>query len=281
LSSRVETGSGSHRLLFGTEEPEESLSRSVVAASLPEVNPDRCGWCRIVAGPKLTTGGVLPSESEENYLRALWKLSGEPEDWVPTGKLADRVGVSHPSATRMAGRLSEQGWVEHEPYRGVRLTPGGRELALQMVRRHRILETYISKILGVPWDQVDAEVERLEHAVSDDLICRMEEALGFPARDPHGSPIPDRDGCLPITSEEIILTEAPITEDLEVVRVIDLGPEVLQWLGERGVTPGSIISIEAREPGGGPLLLNSKEIDRPIALGGALASSILVRSIDL
>ncbi len=226
-------------------------------------------------------GGVLPSESEENYLRALWKLSGEPEQWVPTGKLADRVGVSHPSATRMAGRLGERGWVEHEPYRGVRLTTGGRELALQMVRRHRILETYISKILGVPWDQVDAEVERLEHAVSDDLICRMEEALGFPARDPHGSPIPDRDGCLPTTAEEILLTEAPITEELEVVRVIDSGPEVLQWLGERGVTPGSIISIEAKEPGGGPLLLNSKEIDRPIALGGTLASSILVRSIAL
>ncbi|MDE0961124.1 MAG: metal-dependent transcriptional regulator [Planctomycetota bacterium] len=223
----------------------------------------------------------MPSESEENYLRALWKLSGVKDQWITTGKLADRVGVSHPSATRMAGRLGGHGWVEHEPYRGVRLTHSGRALALQTVRRHRILETYISKILGVPWDQVDAEVERLEHAVSDDLVCRMEEALGFPARDPHGSPIPDRDGCLPATAEEIILTEAPIAVELEIVRVIDSGPEVLQWLGERGVTPGSRISIEAREPGGGPLLLISKELDRPIALSGTLARSIEVRSIDL
>ena len=221
----------------------------------------------------------MPSESEENYLRALWKLSGGPEQWIATGKLADRVGVSHPSATRMAGRLGDQGWVEHEPYRGVRLTATGRELAIQTVRRHRILESYISTILGVPWDQVDAEVERLEHAVSDDLICRMEEALGFPARDPHGSPIPDREGRLPTTVEEITLTEAPIAVALEVVRVIDAQPDVLQWLGERGVTPGSRITIEAREPGGGPLLLMSTGTDRPVALSGTLARSIEVIQI--
>jgi len=229
---------------------------------------------------KATTGGCVPSESEENYLRALWKLSGPPDQWIATGKLADRVGVSHPSATRMVGRLGEQGWVEHEPYRGVRLTDLGRELALQTVRRHRILESYISTILGVPWDQVDGEVERLEHAVSDDLVCRMEEALGFPARDPHGSPIPDRDGKLPTRVEEIILTEAPIAVELEVVRVSDAQPEVLQWLGERGVTPGTKVTITAREPGGGPVLL-SVGPDRPVALGGTLARSIEVRSVEL
>ncbi|MGE4619896.1 MAG: metal-dependent transcriptional regulator [Planctomycetota bacterium] len=221
----------------------------------------------------------MPSESEENYLRALWKLSEEPQAWIATGKLADRVGVSHPSATRMAGQLGEQGWVEHEPYRGVRLTQQGRELAVQTVRRHRILESYISTILGVPWDRVDAEVERLEHAVSEELICRMEEALGFPARDPHGSPIPDRDGKLPGKIEEIILTEAPISVELEVVRVIDALPDVLMWLGERGVTPGARIIIEAREPGGGPLLLMPSGGERPVAISGSLAQSIEVRQV--
>lgn len=222
----------------------------------------------------------MPSESEENYLRALWKLSENPQQWIATGKLADRVGVSHPSATRMAGRLEEQGWVEHEPYRGVRLTGRGSELAIQTVRRHRILESYIATILGVPWDQVDAEVERLEHAVSEELICRMEEALGFPSRDPHGSPIPDRDGQLPSKVEEIILTEAPIAVELEVVRVIDALPEALSWLGERGVTPGSRIVVEAREPGGGPLLLMSAAGDRPVAISGSLAKSIEVREVS-
>ena len=221
----------------------------------------------------------MPSESEENYLRALWKLSGEPQQWIATGKLADRVGVSHPSATRMAGRLCEQGWVEHEPYRGVRLTSKGSELAIQTVRRHRILESYIATILGVPWDRVDAEVERLEHAVSEELICRMEEALGFPSRDPHGSPIPDRDGHLPGKVEEIILTEAPIAVELEVVRVIDALPDVLIWLGERGVAPGSRIIVEAREPGGGPLLLMPAVGERPVAISGSLAQSIEVRVI--
>ena len=127
---------------------------------------------------------------------------------------------------------------------------------------------------------IGGEVERLEHAVSDDLVCRMEEALGFPARDPHGSPIPDRDGKLPTRVEEIILTEAPIAVELEVVRVSDAQPEVLQWLGERGVTPGTKVTITAREPGGGPVLL-SVGPDRPVALGGTLARSIEVRSVEL
>ena len=261
-------------------EPEEQMSELFVAPSSPVVKPAGSRWCRIWAVRRRLSGGALPSESEENYLRALWKLSGEPQQWIATGKLADRVGVSHPSATRMAGRLGEQGWVEHEPYRGVRLTDTGRELAVQTVRRHRILESYIATILGVPWDRVDGEVERLEHAVSEELICRMEEALGFPSRDPHGSPIPDREGRLPGKVEEIILTEAPIAVELEVIRVIDALPDVLSWLGERGVTPGSRIIVEAREPGGGPLLLLASEGEKPVAISGSLAQSIEVREVE-
>ena len=111
------------------------------------------------------SGGDLPSESEENYLRAIWKLAGDDDsNWIPTGLVAERVGVSPPSATSMVQQLCDRGWLDHKRYHGVRLTSEGRELAVQTVRRHRILETYLSEILGVPWDRVDSEVERLEHS---------------------------------------------------------------------------------------------------------------------
>jgi len=222
----------------------------------------------------------LPSESEENYLRAIWKLAGDdPDEWIPTGMVAERVGVSPPSATSMVQQLCERGWLNHKRYHGVCLTAEGRELALQTVRRHRILETYLAKILEVPWDKVDSEVERLEHSVSEELICRMEEALDFPDRDPHGSPIPDRQGNLP-SSKDLYLFQAPLSIPLEVVRVVDALPEVLNWLGERGVKPGVTVTIESREPGGGPVLLGVPDGDRSFAISGELARSICVKEIN-
>jgi len=222
----------------------------------------------------------LPSESEENYLRAIWKLTGEDsEAWIPTGMVAERVGVSPPSATNMVQQLCERGWLNHKRYHGVCLTTEGRELAVQTVRRHRILETYLAKILEVPWDRVDSEVERLEHAVSEDLICRMEEALDYPDRDPHGSPIPDRHGSLP-SGRDLFLYQAPLSVPLKVARVIDALPEVLNWLGERGIKPGVKISIQSKEPAGGPLLLAVTGQQQSLAISGELARSICVTEID-
>ncbi|MDG2083876.1 MAG: metal-dependent transcriptional regulator [Planctomycetota bacterium] len=221
----------------------------------------------------------MPSESEENYLRAIWKLAGEDSDeWISTGQVADRVGVSPPSATSMVQQLCERGWLHHKRYQGVRLTVEGRELAVQTVRRHRILETYLATILGISWDRVDAEVERLEHSVSDEVICRMEEALDFPDRDPHGSPIPDRQGRLP-GGVDLNLAQAPLSIELKVVRVVDALPEVLNWLGERGIKPGEVVFLEAREPAGGPVLLRVVKEDRSLAISGDLSRSICVKEI--
>lgn len=225
------------------------------------------------------SGGYLPSESEENYLRAIWKLAGDDDsNWIPTGLVAERVGVSPPSATSMVQQLCDRGWLDHKRYGGVRLTSEGRMLAVQTVRRHRILETYLSKILGVPWDRVDSEVERLEHSVSEDLICRMEEALGFPDRDPHGSPIPDRQGVLP-TRQDLFLDLAPLATSLEIVRVEDALPEVLHWLGERGIRPGVVVTVESREPAGGPVLLKLPGRESAFAISGKLARSISVTRV--
>jgi DtxR family Mn-dependent transcriptional regulator len=218
------------------------------------------------------------TESAENYLKAIFKLGGEREE-VSTGEIARRLGVSAPSVSRMLKRLGAEGWVEHTAYQGVRLTEAGRRQAIRVVRCHRILETYLAKVLGLPWDRVDAEVERLEHVVSEELVNRMEEALGFPASDPHGSPIPDREGNLPVDDGSRPLVEASPGAELVVRRVRDATPDALQYLAKLGVVPGARLRLDGLEPYDGPAILRligeGGEPDEPIALGRPLAARVL------
>src|SRR6476660_6123049 len=138
---------------------------------------------------------ITPSLSGpvEDYLKAIYDLErvGAP---ATTNDIADRLAISPASVSGMMRRLAEQRLITHEPYRGVRLTGAGRRAALRTLRRHRILECYLTAVLGYEWDGVHDEAERLEHAASDDLIERMAAALGDPVHDPHGAPIPTRDG---------------------------------------------------------------------------------------
>jgi DtxR family Mn-dependent transcriptional regulator len=222
---------------------------------------------------------VAITESVENYLKAIFKLGGESED-VATGEIARRLGVSAPSVSRMLKRLGEQGWVEHTAYQGVRLTGAGRRQAMRVIRSHRILETYLAQVLGLPWDRVDAEVERLEHVVSEELVNRMEEALGYPESDPHGSPIPDRNGNLPVDDGSHPLVEAPAGAELVVRRVRDAPPDALQYLAHLGVVPGARLRFLGLEPYDGPatlyLIESGGKESAPIALGRTLAARILV-----
>jgi len=219
------------------------------------------------------------TESAENYLKAIFKLGGEREE-VSTGEIARRLGVSAPSVSRMLKRLGEQGWVEHTAYQGVRLTETGRRHAMRVVRCHRILETYLAQVLGLPWDRVDAEVERLEHVVSEELVNRMEEALGYPESDPHGSPIPDRDGNLPEDDGSRPLIEAAVGAELVVRRVRDATPDALQYLARLGVVPGARLRFLGLEPYDGPALLQLRgaggQESPPIPLGRSLAARVLV-----
>ncbi len=214
----------------------------------------------------------MTSESVENYLKAIYKLQGD--DWVSTSEIAQRLGISSPSVSRMMKRLSQRKWVRHSPYKGVRLTSEGRRQALRVVRNHRILEAYFSEVLGMPWDRVDREVERLEHVVSDDLINRMEEALGFPKHDPHGSPIPDREGKMPASDESQPLTELDAGSHIEVSRIADAPPSALAYLKERGVVPGSKLELLRREPFDGPVVLKIE--GRTVFLGVELSRRIWV-----
>ena len=130
----------------------------------------------------------MPSESVQDYLKAIWKLENETR--ATTSALATELAVTPASSAAMVKKLAEMGLVEHERYRGIRLTPSGERAALEVIRHHRLLELYLMKALGLGWDQVHAEAERLEHYLSEELESRIDAALGYPTHDPHGDPIP-------------------------------------------------------------------------------------------
>ena len=140
---------------------------------------------------------LLPSQSEQDYLKAIYHLThGEAKERTGPAALAEWLGFSCASATNMVKKLAERGLVTHSPYQGVALTAMGEKVALEVLRHHRLLETYLSERLGVPWEQVHAEADRLEHALSEDLEARLDAALGYPTTDPHGAPIPTKEGII-------------------------------------------------------------------------------------
>lgn len=182
------------------------------------------------------------SEATENYLKAVLQLKEQNGDQaVRSGEIAKRVGVAPATATLMLKRLAESGLVNYEAYAGVALTSRGKSLALQTVRRHRLIELFLVKTLGMPWDQVHEEAERLEHAVSNRLIELIDEFLGRPEADPHGAPIPRDDGSLPTGSEDesVSLSNCPKGTRFVLRRVQEQSPEFLRYLTDAGLGVGA------------------------------------------
>ena len=211
------------------------------------------------------------TRSVEDYLKAIYHLTLDGEA-AATSHIAQQLELSAPSVSGMIKRLSEQGLLEHEPYRGVQLTSDGRRLALRMVRRHRILEAYLVGFLGYGWENVHAEAERLEHAVSDKLIERMASALGDPRVDPHGDPIPAPDG----TVAEMVYTalpEIPEGETVEIRRVDTGQPDKLRYIAGFGLTPGARARMVDRQPFHGPITV--EVAGRRHVLGDEIARLIL------
>ncbi len=218
------------------------------------------------AGPDLT-GPV------EDYLKAIYELERAGEPAATTG-LAARLGVAPASVTGMVRRLAGQGLLTHERYRGVRLTVEGRKAALLTIRRHRVIETYLVKALGYRWDEVHQEAERLEHAASQDFIDRLAAAIGEPTVDPHGAPIPTREGAV----EELrfrTLAEVPAGAVADVMHVADEDPSLLRYLADLAITPGSRVRVLDHAPFGGPITIEVGKRTR--AIGPALAARVLVR----
>lgn len=200
-----------------------------------------------------TTQGDGLTRSAEDYLKAIYRLT-DGGQVASTTELAEVLELAPASVSGMLRRLADQGLVDHEPYRGVALSPEGRRVALRMVRRHRLIEAYLVAHLGYTWDTVHDEAERLEHAVSDTLVERMAKVLGDPLEDPHGDPIPGPDGSL----AELVyvpLADIPVGEEAEIRRVATSQPDRLRYIGTAGLMPGTRVLVSGREPFQGPIRL--------------------------
>jgi DtxR family Mn-dependent transcriptional regulator len=213
------------------------------------------------------------SAAVEDYAKAIYALSHDGRDTVSTTALAERLGVTPASASAMIKRLDEMGLARHAPYHGVELTDRGSQLALEILRHHRLLELYLTESLGVPWDRVHDEAEVLEHVLSEELEELIAVKLGDPTRDPHGDPIPTRD---------LVILEDP-TDTLEslepgargrFVRISDSDPDMLRYLADRGIAPGDEFEVEEKQPFGGPSFVRFG--DAVHVLGGELAGRMRV-----
>jgi DtxR family transcriptional regulator, Mn-dependent transcriptional regulator len=213
----------------------------------------------------------MPSESVQDYLKAIWKL--ERDGPATTSALAAELGVTPASATAMVKKLAGLGLVEHERYRGVRLTPSGERAALEVIRHHRLLELYLMKALGLGLDEVHAEAERLEHYLSEDLESRIDAALGHPTHDPHGDPIPTAELEL-VADDSRWLTEVADGTEAVVSRVPDGDPELLRYLASLGIVPDQPIVLVGRAPFDGPVTIEIGGARH--AIGLAVAEQIRV-----
>ncbi len=221
---------------------------------------------------------INPSVSApvEDYVKAIYALTIEPEHTASTSQIAERLGVTAGSVSMMIKRMDASGLAEHVPYRGVRLTPAGRRLALRVIRRHRLLELFLATSLDVPWEDVHGFAEALEHAASDELIELIAEKLGDPVADPHGDPIPSR-------LLEIDEAPQPTIADLEpgqrarIVRVSDARPEMLRYLTQQRIGIGDELELIGRQPFDGPCELRLGATTH--SLGLRLAQAIQVERL--
>ena len=210
----------------------------------------------------------------ENYLKVILEIL-EREERATTSAIADRLVLSSASVTAMIKKLARLKLIAYEPYQGVRLTEIGNKTALEIVRHHRLLELFLSEALGVPWDRVHDEAERLEHVLSEDLEDRIAAVLGNPKIDPHGSPIPAPDGTVQRIEGRRLSSVDP-GESVVVVEVADRDPELLRYLGKLDMYPGTEVRVLAVEPYQGPLVLKSN--NREFILGRLAADEIRVRN---
>src|SRR6266498_4816974 len=217
------------------------------------------------------------TRSVEDYLKSIYHLTSQG-GFATTSDIAAMLVVAPPSVSGMMKRLSETGLIEHVPYRGVQLTAQGRRAALKMIRRHRILELYLTQHLGYDWGGVHAEAEQLEHAVSDELIERMATALGQPQYDPHGDPIPTAAGDIE-EAELVALADARVGTKLELRQVGTQDAARLRYFAEQGLTPGVLLTVSERQPFNGPTTIALVPSGEPRVVGRELAQLLLCQEV--
>lgn len=188
----------------------------------------------------------MQTQAIEDYLKAIYKIGAKSEK-ISTSAIADKLGVAQASVTGMIKKLADLKLLDYSPYRGVQLTTAGRKIALETIRHHRLLELYLHEALGYSWDQVHDEAEHLEHHISEEFEEKMDKLLGRPTYDPHGAPIPTKDGELPDCEHHLLSALEPGTE-ATIRRVSDDDPEKLRYLGKLNLYPETKIQVLSREP---------------------------------
>lgn len=218
---------------------------------------------------------TMHTQAVEDYLKAICELQ-QRNARVTTTALAERLDVSPASVTGMVKKLAEMRLVGHEPYQGVTLTKAGLKIALEVIRHHRLVELYLAEALGVPWDRVHEEAEKWEHVLSEELEERMDQALGRPTIDPHGAPIPSRDGKVE-SRNSLKLTSLRPGQRARVAEVSDHDAALLRYLGQRGLYPKAQLCLMAVEPYQGPLTVRVG--DAEFALGREAAGHVYVTDV--
>lgn len=218
---------------------------------------------------------MITSESIQDYLKQTYKLQEEHE-YVTISQLAAKLRVSAPSVTQMVKKLAKEKLVDYTPYQGVMLTEKGKKIALEVIRHHRLLELFLSEILGYPLEKVDEEAERLEHFISEEFEQKINERLGNPKVDPHGDPIPTIDGK--VSRHNYLSLEKVSAGDKLVIKCVsDFNPDMLRYMNELGLLPNVHVKVVGKEPFNGPLKV--KIGDREVVVGHDLAKAIFVEVI--
>lgn len=211
----------------------------------------------------------------QDYIKVIYKLQ-DGGHAVTTSAIAEKMNVSAASVSGMVKKLAKAELLTHSPYQGVVLTEHGRRVALEMIRHHRLIELYLIKALGYTWDEVDAEAERLEHAISEEMEDRMAAFLGEPTEDPHGDPIPTKDGYMPATRFDPLSTIQP-GQIVRIRRVRDSDPDLLRYLGKLGMYPSTIVEVIDKAPFDGPLTVRVSAGQH--SLGAQVTDSVFVEPV--
>lgn len=219
------------------------------------------------------------SASSQNYLKAVWSLGEWSDEPVTAKTVAMRAGVKLSTASDAIRKLSEKGLLEHTPYGAVTLTEVGRTHAVEMVRRHRLIETFLVEVLAYRWDQVHDEAETLEHAVSDFMIERIDEYLGYPQRDPHGDPIPKADGTVSRPNAEL-LTGVAANKRVRVERISDEDSQLLQFFADHGIVYGAVLDTLPAAPYSDTIVVVTKKHKTPLPLGRSATDAVWVMPVS-
>jgi DtxR family Mn-dependent transcriptional regulator len=218
----------------------------------------------------------MHTQAVEDYLKTIYEIECR-QGRVATTVLADCLSVTPASATGMVKRLANMRLVAYQPYQGVVLTEAGRKIALEVIRHHRLVELFLAEALGVPWDQVHAEAHKIEHVLSDDIAERIDAALGHPTTDPHGAPIPTRDGIID-QPDVMRLADLQPGQRAVVAEVYDHDAALLRYLGELGLYPQTELSVTKVAPFEGPLTVRVGNVEH--ALGHEVANQVLVTTVS-